>query len=516
MSNPRQVSVSADQMERAFREFRDIVGSDWASTTEEDKNAYHDPYNPGDPMERSSGGFVAPKEVKQVQEIVKVAGKHGIPLWTMSTGKNLAYGGSAPRVSGTVVLDLKRMNRIFEVDDKLAYAVVEPGVSFFDLHGYLKANNHNLWMSVPGPGWGSVLGNGVERGVGYGFYSDHYDSSCGLEVVLPDGELLRTGMGAMTGNKSFHLFNHGYGPTVDAMFTQSNYGIVTRMGRNLFPQPESFLSCEVNCRNDSDLEVLVEALRPFKVDQTIRNSLVITNLEILASFMSVRSQWYDGDDPIPEEMLIAMQDKLKLGRWNASFALFGSKAVTEDGWRRVQNAVKHIPGVELYAREYSPEDPIMHPRDQAMAGIPSLGEFSLVNWRGAGGHIDFSPVGPFTGKDARIMNETVRKLNHDFGFDHMGGFFCDTRSFRCINPLVFRKDDPEEMARVREMFTHLIAKFAKMGYGEYRTHLAYMDQVAGTYDFNNNAMLKFHTRLKNAIDPQGILAPGKSGIWPSA
>ena len=242
MSTTDQVSVSTEQMESEFREFRDIVGTDWASTSEEDRNSYHDPYNPGDPMERVSGGFVAPKEVEQVQEFVKVAGKHDIPLWVMSTGKNLAYGGAAPRVSGMIALDLKRMNWVIEVDEDLAYAVVEPGVSFFDLHNFLKVNNHKLWMSVPGPGWGSVLGNGVERGLGSGFYGDHYDSSCGLEVVLPDGSLMRTGMGAMTGNKSFHLFKYGYGPAVDAIFTQSNYGIVTRMGRHLLPEPESFLS----------------------------------------------------------------------------------------------------------------------------------------------------------------------------------------------------------------------------------------------------------------------------------
>ena len=66
----------------------------------------------------------------------------------------------------------------------------------------------------------------------------------------------------------------------------------------------------MNCRNDSDLEVLIEALRPFKVDQTIRNVMTVTNLEILASFMSERSQWYDGEGPIPEELLTVMQDKL--------------------------------------------------------------------------------------------------------------------------------------------------------------------------------------------------------------
>jgi 4-cresol dehydrogenase (hydroxylating) flavoprotein subunit len=50
-----------------------------------------------------------------------------------SRPKNNAYGGGAPRLRGSVVLSLRRMNRILEVNEELAYAVVEPGVTFFDL-----------------------------------------------------------------------------------------------------------------------------------------------------------------------------------------------------------------------------------------------------------------------------------------------------------------------------------------------------------------------------------------------
>jgi hypothetical protein len=51
------------------------------------------------------------------------------------------------------------MKHILEVNEKLAYIVVEPGVTFFDVCDYLIENNLDLWMSVPALGWGSVLGN---------------------------------------------------------------------------------------------------------------------------------------------------------------------------------------------------------------------------------------------------------------------------------------------------------------------------------------------------------------------
>lgn len=514
MAEPLPKGVSRSDLDRAFKEFAGIVGAKWTSRAEDDRRAYSDHYNAGDPLEFVSGGFVAPESVGEVQAIVKVANRFGVPLWPVSTGKNLAYGGAAPRVSGTVMLDLKRMNRILEVNDELAYAVVEPGVSFFDMFRHLQENGHKLWMSVPGPGWGSLIGNGLERGIGYGYFGDHFDSSCGLEVVLPNGELLRTGMGAMSNNGTWHTSKYGFGPALDGLFTQSNYGVVTKMGRNLLPTPEAFMCCDVSVMRDADLEALVSALRPFKLDETIRNSLVITSLELIAAFRSIRSQWYEGAGPIPSEIFPVMQEKLQTGRWNAAFALYGTETKVSDGWKRIKAAVSGIPGVVAHAQIYHDLEEIKHPAHRAQAGIPSLIEFGLTNWYGSGAHIDFSPVGSFTPGDMRRVYDAIRTRVHEYGFDHMSGFYCDSRIFRCINTLIFNKQDSDQAKKVRQLFSVLISDLAKLGYGEYRTHLAYMDQVASTFDYNNMAMLRLQEAIKDAVDPQGIIAPGKSGVWP--
>lgn len=82
-----------------------------------------------------------------------------IPVWTVSRGKNLGYGGPAPVVSGSVVLDLHRINRIIEVNEEMAYAVVEPGVTFTDLYNYCVTHKLKVWPSTASLGWGSVIGN---------------------------------------------------------------------------------------------------------------------------------------------------------------------------------------------------------------------------------------------------------------------------------------------------------------------------------------------------------------------
>ena len=149
---------------------------------------------------------------------------------------------SAPAYSGSVVLDLKRMNRILEVNERNAYALVEPGVSYFDLYRHIRERHLKLWIDCPDPGWGSLVGNALDHGAGYTPlpFRDHFDAHCGMEVVLANGEIVRTGMGALPAARTWQQFKYGMGPFVDGMFSQSNFGIVTKMGFWLYPQPEAF------------------------------------------------------------------------------------------------------------------------------------------------------------------------------------------------------------------------------------------------------------------------------------
>src|SRR5262245_51225054 len=113
----------------ALRLFAAAVGEEWVFTSKDDLHLYRDAYSPvwGEPGELLASAAVAPASVEEVQQVVRVANQYRIPLYPISTGKNLGYGGSAPSYTGSVVLDLKRMNRILEVDDRRHFAVVEPG-----------------------------------------------------------------------------------------------------------------------------------------------------------------------------------------------------------------------------------------------------------------------------------------------------------------------------------------------------------------------------------------------------
>ncbi len=82
--------------------------------------------------------------------------------------------------------------------------------------------------------------------------------------------------------------------------------------------------------------------------------------------------------------------------------------------------------------------------------------------------------------------------------------------------MFFNKNDADLTRRGRELYVQLAAETSMLGYGDYRAHISFMDHAAAMYDFNDHALLRMNERVKDALDPNGILAPGKQGIWPKA
>lgn len=91
-------------------------------------NYTHDPHHVLKQDFFLASAVIAPRNVADVQAIVKAANEYKVPLWPISIGRNSGYGGAAPRVSGSVVLNMgKHMNKILEVNVEGAYCLVEPG-----------------------------------------------------------------------------------------------------------------------------------------------------------------------------------------------------------------------------------------------------------------------------------------------------------------------------------------------------------------------------------------------------
>ncbi len=75
---------------------------------------------------------------------------------------------------------------------------------------------------------------------------------------------------------------------------------------------------------------------------------------------------------------------------------------------------------------------------------------------------------------------------------------------------------PESRREAAELLRRVLRLNAQKGYGDYRAPPILQDDVSDQYSFNNHALRRFNETLKDAIDPNGILSPGRGGIWPKA
>ena len=520
MTSVVSAEVSAGDLSRALDGFTTAVGADHVLTDEADLREFRDPFAYEGWDDYTASAVVMPETVEEIQEIVRVANQHKVPLWTHGTGRNNGYGGPAPRVRGSVILSLRRMNRVLEIDEELGYAVVEPGVRWFDLYEAIQAGGHKLMLSVPDLGWGSVVGNTLDHGITYLPYGTDMAAQCGMEVVLPNGELMRTGMGAMPGNRSWNLYKRGLGPTPDQLFMQSNFGIVTKMGIWLMPNPECYMPLWLRVWRDDDLGPAVDTLRRLMLDRTIDHVPQFLSTILLASVMTKRELWHDGEGPIPDATVDRMARELEIGRWMMRFALYGDESVVDLRFKKVKEAFEQIPGAEVWGTKYEPEQfpHIENAIERVQAGVPSLDLNQMTGWYGGeqGGHIGFSPVAPLTGRDALALRDLLRgMIEQQAGLDYMAALIpTNGRSFVHVTLVIFDTQNEAQARGAYDTCKLLVREAAKQGYGEYRAHLDFMDLAAEQYSFNDHAYRRFNETIKDALDPNGILSPGKQGIWP--
>ncbi|MFO1402754.1 MAG: FAD-binding oxidoreductase [Steroidobacteraceae bacterium] len=511
MASPPHVSPA--RLERALGAFAGVVGQEWTFADAATLEPWRDVYQASGQPQHLASAVVAPASTAEVQALVRLANEHRVPLWPVSRGKNFGYGAAAPRVNGAVVVDLGRMNRILDVDVARACCVLEPGVGFYDLYAFLQKEKLPLWMSIPGNAWGSVIGNALERGMGMSPYGDHCERLCGMEVVLPDGELLRTGNGAMANGALWHLAHHGFGPSWDPMFMQSSLGIVCKAGMWLMPEPEATAQAMLHLENVEDLAWAVDVLGALRLQRVIEHVVVVFNYLEQAFLVSQRADWYQGAGPMPDDVIAQVIAKLGIGYWSIPIRLYGYEETVDANARVIRKALAPHLAQPVEFQRWRRGEPI----EQSAANIPSVLSLQAINWYGGrGGHIGFSPLLPLDGRRALEQFLANKARYAEAGLDYNTTFGIAERFLVNINMLLYDRDNAAQCERVTRLFGTLVEDSRRRGYPEYRTHLDFMDVVAGTFDYGDHALRRLNERVKDALDPNGILAPGKQGVWPRA
>jgi len=219
-------------MEEVYRDLIEIVGADYVSREPEELFMYS--RDPGTMAPCRPDLVVLPGSTEEVREIVKLAGRHRVPV--VPLGGGLVLSGITRPLKGGIVLDMKRMNRVLEVNELSRYAVVEAGTSQGMLQAHLKKHHPGLKHSIPdAPPIATIGGNVLIHGSGHlsaegGFHSEMLN---GLEAVLPTGELVRTG----SCSASPYWFSRAPLPDLSGLFIgwHGTTGVVTKLGIKLYP-----------------------------------------------------------------------------------------------------------------------------------------------------------------------------------------------------------------------------------------------------------------------------------------
>ncbi|KAM5370218.1 hypothetical protein ACJZ2D_008621 [Fusarium nematophilum] len=517
--------VQQGDFERALKDFAAAVG-DQQVFVRDALAHYIDPYDiyeKDESKRKVPSAAVCPGSVDELREILRVSNKYGIPLWTFSRGKNLGYGGPAPRLNGSVALDLHRMNKILEVNDEHGYAVVEPGVTFQELYQYCVDHDKKVWPSTPSLGWGSVTGNTLDRGTGFGQNSNHHQCIAGLEVMLADGDVVRTGQYGISNSPSAFLSKFTFGPSIEGLFLQSNLGVVTKLSMWLAPRPPAFISCTFSVPEEDDIGVLVDAFGEMRRSGLIQNVVWVGNFIERLCLRGRRSEMWSGQGPIPDWRLKELQRELNEGFWTATWGLYGPKEVVEAQLSAIRTKLREAvpqgtldgtlyasePGKPLDAKSIPPEHGLF------LVGVPSLFSLSLMDWAlpasgGKAAHGDYAPIIPSSGKAILDWTRTCKLIHAAAGIDYMADFFMHERHVIFTSMYAYDQQNPQDCKNVEQLYSGMHEASKKRGYGMYRAHVHHMDMIADLNDFNDHAYKRFVEKLK---DPRRRkLPPGPPGL----
>ena len=501
---------------KAIMEYRTLLGADRVRTDPMSLRPYLAITIAESESLHTPSAVIYPTTAKEVQGIVGIANKYKTPLWTVCNGENEGYGSSAPATRGQIVLDLRNMKKIIEVDRELGYCLVEPGVTYSDLDRYLRKNKINLWVDTPAPSANvSIVGNILERGSGYTPYSEDFLFSCGMEVVLADGSLLKTGMGGIPNSTSWQVFKWGFGPYVDGLFSQSNNGIVTKLGSWLMgaPPPGGYMPFCIKFPREEMISDIIKPLMFLRQAQIVPNACALVNAgwEAATCFANNKKNngrfLNSGNGAIPTKKLV---DSFNVGAWNLYGAVYGTPEQVALNWMYVSGTFKAAfgNGIRIITEKEAKGDPVFEYRKQLMMGGVTQ-QNPLDRWRPGGGFMRFSPTADARPAECYQQAKVALEILNRHGFDYLSEFVFFWHDARHVIDLRFDRTKPEEMKRAHKCFDELVTVFTKHGWAINRTNTGFMNKVADSY---GPAMRRLNHTIKKALDPNNILSPGKSGI----
>lgn len=497
--------------------------------------------------ERRIPCVLRPGSTEDVQGVVEIANRCGVPVYPFSIGCNWGMGSRLPAQDNCALLDLSRMNRILEINPAGFYARIEPGVSQRQLYQALNGRNLPLMFNVTGSsGDTSIIGNALDRGVGY--FSSRAESLSGMEVVLGNGRVIRTGFAHYPQARTAAIYRHGVGPSLDGLFAQSNFGVVTSAYFELMPKPSDHMAVIAKIDDERKLPSLIDALADLRRQDSIRTVAHVGNkarsevtLAPLVWEQLRRCGFEDGAEL--RRLAVKMLQREGFGPWSAVVGVLGTPAQLRVARREIKAHLRGIAStvflndravalarslagaldwIPLVRRKRVMLESVM-PLYEITKGIPTDAPLKSVYWPAGdyqsmdepnpdlsgSGMIYCLPILPIDGDTvARVMGRTS-DLFAQYGFDaYITVNLMDSRAMECVVSLGCDRSNRERMDSARRCIDEMEAEYVREGYIPYRVGIDSARSIAQP----QNPFWQTVAELKHALDPNGIMAPGKYGI----
>ena len=527
-------------IETALSDWQLLLGAEHVLLAEAAQNTYGVDTSA---IERTIPAALRIMDAALLPEVMRIAQQHQVPVYPISTGHNWGYGTALPVQNNCVILDLSQLQKILHFDAEFGVVTLEPGVTQGMLSDFLDKGNHPFLVPVTGAGpTCSLLANALERGYGVTPYTDHFGAVTDLEAVLADGTIYQTALRESGGEELARLFKWGIGTYSTGLFTQSGFGIVTRMTILLAPRPECIKVGLFSLKDDGLLELAVERIRIIlmRLPGTVGAINLMNQHRVLAMSAPFPGDQLDAAGLIPLPIIEELGRQYQILPWTGIVTLYGTEGMVSTAQKEIRKILsgvasrliflsleraktlasiaKWLPG-QMGKRLASTTSTLAQSLE-LINGKPNETALPLAYWRNSTpptgpwrnpardgcGLIWYAPLVPMRPVQVRGYANMVKRITLKHRMEPLITFTTiSDKLFDSTVPLLFDRTDPKAASSAAACYKDLINTGKKLGYFPYRVGISAMEGLSEDQVLSKS----FHTRLRKSIDPDNILSPGR-------
>jgi 4-cresol dehydrogenase (hydroxylating) len=275
------------------------------------------------------------------------------------------------------------------------------------------------------------------------------------------------------------------------------------------PRPPVIRAFGFTFPDDEDLGEIINITRELKLNNAVPTLIKVTSSQYAFGTEASYPNYEPGAPTLPLEVRKQLEAEHGTGAWAVTGAFYGPSTEAIEPFIQRVRALFEASGKATYlSHEEIEQSSIFRIHLDTFSGEPTESELGLLDWRPGGGATWFLPATPMIGSVALEHQALSRSIFEKHGFEYTVEFVCGPRAARALHIIIYNRADDAERQRMAECYDALVAAYDAAGYPIGRTPT----------DWQENGLRRlpelqaFLGKLKSAIDPKGVISPGKYGI----